>query len=182
MPAHLNAVSRLWNWGKVKTSTLWKLCTTLMPKLSDSSIEKEWGSPSGVQAPGRCGAVGPVPIQWQQSGHKSSVQLSSWPCLSKYSILHTQRPVQSNKQRYGTIAIRNIHETAAMEMILLFEKFIAFSRPIVSKIMATTVSVFMESKYLAVLVTRSQTGREEGEDKKVLIINFLIINNIFYTF
>ena len=69
-----------------------------------------------------------------------------------------------------------------MEMILLFEKFIAFSRPIVPKIMATTVSVFMEGKYLAVLVTRSQTGREEGEDKKVLIINFLIINNIFYTF
>ena len=44
------------------------------------------------------------------------------------------------------------------------------------------VSVFMESKYLAVLVTRPQTGREEGEDKKVLIIISLSINNIFYTF
>ena len=159
---------------------MWQICK-LMSKLSDCSIERNEVPPLVSRR-----QVG-VELWAESQFNGSNPVISHRPnwaadpaCLNiQYCTLSAPR---SNKQRYGTIAIRNIHETAAMEMILLFEKFTAFSRPIVPKIMATTVSVFMESKYLAVLVTRSQTGREEGEDKKVLIINFLIINNIFYTF
>ena len=138
---------------------MWQICK-LMSKLSDCSIERNEVPPLVSRR-----QVG-VELRAQSQFNGSNPVISHRPnwaadpaCLNiQYCTLSAPR---SNKQRYGTIAIRNIHETAAMEMILLFEKFTAFSRPIVPKIMATTVSVFMESKNLAVSVTRK--GRRWGQ-------------------
>ena len=142
---------------------MWQICK-LMSKLLDCSIERNEVPPLVSRR-----QVG-VELRAQSQFNGSNPVISHRPnwaadpaCLNiQYCTLSAPR---SNKQRYGTIAIRNIHETAAMEMILLFEKFTAFSRPIVPKIMATTVSVFMESKYLAVLVTQvtDRKGRRWGQ-------------------
>ena len=114
---------------------MWQICK-LMSKLLDCSIERNEVPPLVSRR-----QVG-VELRAQSQFNGSNPVISHRPnwaadpaCLNiQYCTLSAPR---SNKQRYGTIAIRNIHETAAMEMILLFEKFTAFSRPIVPKIMTT---------------------------------------------